>query len=120
MLHFRIADGKTAGGASAGGLLLGHAMQCAEAPDQVHSVDADDFVRGKEIRKDSKRYPVLWVVEGGHEHEAVGDVEVGVAGGKALAAKDDGARHGKLDDGPLLAGRGARGLEAGEVFGERD
>jgi hypothetical protein len=91
------------------GLLLGHAMECAEAPDEVDGVDADDLAAGEEFGERVESDAVVGIVEGGDEDEAVGDVEVGVAGREALAAKDDGARHGQVDDGELLAlGRAKR------------
>ena len=95
-------------------------MQRAEAPDQVDAVDADDFAVGKELGESVERDAVVWIVKCGHENEAVGDVEVGVTGREALAAKDNGARHGQLDDRELLALRSARGFEAREILGEWD
>ena len=34
------------------GLLLGHAMHGAQAPDEVHAVDADDGVQGKHVPRE--------------------------------------------------------------------
>src|SRR6185437_2496598 len=81
---------------------------------------ADDVAPRKNIGEDVECDAVVAVVEGGDEYDAVGDVEIGVAGGDALVAKDDGARHGQLDDGELEAGRRARGFEAPKIFSERD
>ena len=100
-------------------LLLRHAVQRAQAPDQVHAVDADHFAAGKNLGQHVQRHAVVGIVERGHQHQAVGDVEVGVAGRQALAAKDDRPRHGQLDDGELLAVGSARGLEAREILGQR-
>ncbi len=58
----------------------------------------------------------------GTRTSAVGDVEVGVAGGEALAFEDDGRWHGEFDDLERLSLVGAVGVaeaaEAVEVFGE--
>ena len=67
----------------------------------------------------------LAVVEGGDEDERVGDVEVGVAGGEALALEDDGRGHGQArrcwKGLPWLeAGGVAEGVEAVEVLGQRE
>ncbi len=61
---------------------------------------------------------VVAVVEGGDEDEIVGDVEVGVAGGQALAFEDDGRGHGEFDDFEGLVLEVADSAEAVEVFGE--
>ena len=82
-----------------GGPLLGDAVERAEAPDQIGAVDADDLAgRG--------RPPAAWPEpprraagrRSGSEHEAVGDVEVGVARRQALALVIQGARHRQRDD----------------------
>ena len=45
-----------------------------------------------------KGFVVVWVAISREEHDAVGDIEIGIAGGKALAAMFDDTRHWKLDD----------------------
>ena len=80
------------------GFLLGEAVEGAEAPDEVDGVDADDFAGGEAGGDDVERVAVVCVVEGGDEDERVGDVEVGVAGGEALAFEEDGRGHGEFDD----------------------
>ncbi len=70
------------------GLLLGQAVEGAEAPDEVDGVDADDFAGGEAAGDGVEGVAVVGVVEGGDEDEVVGDVEVGVAGGEALAFED--------------------------------
>ena len=78
-------------------------MQGAESPDEIDGMDADDFAVGKKLGENFERDAVVGIVEGRHQDQAVGDIEVGVAGGKALAAKDDRARQGQFDDRELLA-----------------
>jgi len=56
-------------------------------------MDADDGVQGKQFSENVERNAVVGVVECGHQHQAVGDVEIGVAGRQALTFKND--RRGK-------------------------
>src|SRR5579863_6894270 len=102
-----------------GRLLLGHAVESAEAPDEIDRMDADDFAAGECGGDGVEGDAVVGIVKCGHEHDAVSDIEVGVAGGQALVAKYDRARQRELDEVELLAGGRARGFEAGEVVGER-
>ena len=53
----------------------------AEPPGQVHAMDSYDLAVGKQLPQDVKRNPVVGVVEGRHEDEAVGDVEIGATAG---------------------------------------
>ena len=73
-------------------------MEGAQAPDEVDGVDADDFAVGEAAGDGVEGVAVVGVVEGGDEDERVGDVEVGVAGGEALAFEGDGVGHGEFDD----------------------
>ena len=102
------------------GLLLGHAVERAEAPDEVGAVDAGDGAVGEAVGEGVEGDAVVGVVEGGDEDEVVGDVEVGVAGGEALAFEDDGCGHGEGADFEGLAVEVAGGAEAVEIFGERE
>ncbi len=81
-------------------------------------MDADDLAGGEAGGDDVEGVAVVGVVEGGDEDEAVGDVEVGVAGGKALAFEDDWCGHGEFNDLEGVAGEVAEVAEAVEVFGE--
>lgn len=94
-------------------------MEGAEAPDEVYGVDADDVAGGEAGGDGVERTAVVGVVEGGDEDRVVGDVEVGVAGGEALAFEDDRGGHGEFDDMERVAGEVAGGAEAVEVLGER-
>ena len=99
-------------------------MEGAEAPDEVDGVDTDDLAGGEAGGDDVERAAVVRIIEGGDEDEAVGDVEVGVAGREALTFEDDGRGHGEGDDAEGLAFVGgvgaAEGVEAVEVLGERE
>src|SRR6185437_4431445 len=85
------------------GLLLGHAVEGAEAPDEVNAVHADDVTAGKNLSENVESKPVVGVVKGGNKDQVVGEVEIRVAGRDTLVAEDNGARHGQLADGELLA-----------------
>jgi hypothetical protein len=90
----------------------------AESPDEVAGINGDDFARGEQRGQRVQGDAVVGVVEDGHEHDAVGDVEVGVAGGQAALLEDDGAGHGKFDDVERLAGLICSGAEAAEIVAE--
>ncbi len=100
-------------------LLLGHAMQRAESPDQIDAVDADDLAIGKQLGQNVQRHAVVGIMKCRHQHQPIGDIEIRIAGGQALAAKDDGARQRQFDDRELLSVQRARGLEAREILGQR-
>ena len=75
-------------------LLLGHAVHCAQAPDEISGIDGDDLAGGKQVRQRVKRDAVVGAIEDRREHDSVRDVEVGVAGGKATAFEDTGCGMG--------------------------
>ncbi len=56
-------------------------MDGAEADGQVFASDGDDVVIGHGAFQGAKGVVVGGLAEGGDEHAAVGDEEVGVAGG---------------------------------------
>ena len=93
-------------------------MEGAEAPDEIGRVDAGDGAVGETGGDSGEGDAVVGVVEGGHEDERVGDVEVGVGGGEALPVEDDGRGHGEGAEGEGLAVAVAGGAKAVEVFGE--
>src|SRR6185312_15973554 len=71
----------------AGGLLLGHAVERAKAPDEVDAVHADDVAAGENFREDVQGKAIIGVVKDRDKDQAVGEVEIGVAGGHALVTK---------------------------------
>ena len=97
---------------------MGEAVEGAEAPDEVDGVDADDFAVGEAGGDDVEGVAVVGVVEGGDEDQAVGDVEVGVAGGEALVFEEDRRGHGEFDYFEGSVFEVAEAAEAVEVFGE--
>ncbi len=102
-----------------GWLLLRHAVQCAEPPDQISAVDADDLAVGEEVSEDVEGEAVVGIVEDGNENEAIGNVEIGVAGGEAASFEEHWAGHGEFDDGERLAILVGGGAEAADVFAQR-
>ena len=96
-----------------------HAVHGAESPDEVAGVDWDDLSRGEELCQRVEGDAVVGIVEDWNEHDAVCDVEIGVAGGEAALLEDDGAGHGEFDDRQRLGVLVGGGLESAEIFGER-
>ncbi len=99
-------------------LLLSHAVQGAESPDEVAGINRDDFARGEKRCQRVQGDAVVGIVEDGREHDAVRDVEIGVAGGQAPPLKDDGTGHGKFDDVQRLARLVARAAETEKVVAQ--
>ncbi len=92
-----------------GRFLLREAMERPQTEDEVAAVEADDLTTGEEVGQDLERLVVGRIVEHRDEHQAVGDVEVGVAGRQTLALEDHRLGHRQLDhthgDAVLDAGR---------------
>src|SRR2546425_12200854 len=74
-------------------LLLRHAVERAQTPDQVQRRDAHDAPIGKQLLQYGLSYAVVPVVEGRKQHDAVGNVEVGVAGRQSLVLVEHRTRH---------------------------
>ena len=64
-------------------LLLRHAVESAEAKDQVAAGDAYDFAPWKKPGECVERDAIVGIVECGHDHDIIRDVEIRVAGGQA-------------------------------------
>ena len=62
-------------------LLLGHAVQRPQAPDQITAVNAHYLAVRKELGKHIECLAVVGIIKGRHQHQFVGDIEVGVACG---------------------------------------
>src|ERR1700733_11233965 len=96
-------------------LLLRHAMQRAESPDQIAGINRHDFARREKLGESVERNAIIWIVEHRHEHQAIRDIKIGVAGGRAEAFKDDRARQRDFDDVKSLTMLIACGAEASEI-----
>ena len=95
---------------------MGHAMDRAEAEDEVAAGNGDDLAIGEQAGEGGEGDAVIWVAEGGDEDDAVGDVKIGVACGKALAGEKYWLGHGEGFDAQGLAGFIFHLLEQGEIF----
>src|SRR6478672_11082044 len=70
-------------------LLLRHAVDRAQAPDEVSAMDADNLTIRKQVSENIQRMAIVWIIEGRHQHQSIRDVKVGVAGGQPLSAKNN-------------------------------
>jgi hypothetical protein len=100
------------------GLLLGHAVHGAESPDQVAGKNRYYFSRGKYGGQGVEGNAIVGIVEDWNQHDAVGDVEIGVAGGEAAVLEDYGRGHGELDYVERLALLVGHGSETAEIIAE--
>ena len=83
----------------AGRLLLRHAVERAAAGDEARAQRPTTVAAGEERPQDVERPLRLRVAVDGHEHGAVGDVEVGVGQRQPLAFELDArCRERQLDD----------------------
>jgi hypothetical protein len=95
--------------------LHGHAVEGAEAEDEVNTIYTNDLAVGEELLEGIEGDAVGGVVEVGTS-TAVCDIEVGVARGESLAAVNDGFGHGEGDDAEGAAVEIAGAAEEVEVF----
>src|SRR5437660_1790754 len=79
-------------------LLLADAMEGAEAPDQFGGINAQNAAVWKSFLQDGQGLGVVGMTISRDQDNLVGDVKVGVARGKALAAIFNDSRHGQLDN----------------------
>src|ERR1700683_4531478 len=79
-------------------LLLCQAMNGAESPDQINGMDSNYRACGEQIAENAESYTVPRIVECGHQHGRIRNVEVRVAGGEAHALEKERRRHGQLND----------------------
>src|SRR5687767_7007035 len=96
-------------------LLLRKTVQRAEPPHEIHGMNAGDRVPRKRFSDSVERDAVVGIVERRYKNSAIGDVEVRVAGGEALAVHEHGARKRNGHDLQLVLLRGY--LEAAEIIG---
>jgi len=100
-------------------LLLGQAMERAEAQDEIHGVNAHDGAVLEQLAQDAKGHAIVRIVERGHENGVVGDVEVRVARRQAIILEVKRRRHGERHDLRLRAVLEPQILDALPVLGER-
>ena len=82
-------------------------------------MDACDRAVGKAVGQSVERDTIVGIVEGWHQHEAVADIEVRIAGGQALVFEDHRCRHWQRANLKRLAIEVAQVTQALEIFGQR-
>ena len=70
-------------------------MESTQPPDQLDAVDGDDLPARERLPQHRGRPGVVPVVEAGHQHDLVADVEIRVARGQPLAVAHDLGGHGQ-------------------------
>ena len=70
-------------------LLLRHAVQRAQPPDEIAAVDADHLALGKQLSQSIQRGAIVGIAKHRHQHQLVGNVKIGIAGGQPLSFKVD-------------------------------
>src|SRR5215813_3334493 len=84
--------------------LLSHAVDGAEAENEVAAVHANDFAVEEILGEDIERDAVVRIVENRNKDKFVGDIEIRVAGGETLAVEENRRGHGEFFDTKLPAG----------------
>src|SRR5208282_2291054 len=79
-------------------LLLRHAVQRTESPDQIARIDRHDFASGENFRERVERNSIIRIVEDRRQHGSIRNIKVGVAGGQLAPFEYDRTRHGNFDD----------------------
>ena len=92
-------------------LFVRHAVNGAQSPNQITAIDADHLPAGKALLQDVDGLLVSRTAVGGDEDYGVGDVEVGVTGGQALAVEIHRLGHGELHDVQRLSVETGHGFE---------
>src|ERR1700721_2893153 len=77
------------------GLLLRHAMERAEAEDEIPARYPYDFSAREKFGEGVESDPVVRIVERRDDDDFVGDVKIRVAGGEALAIEINWGGHGE-------------------------
>jgi hypothetical protein len=80
------------------GLLLGEAMQCAEAKDKINGVNADHGAVLEELTKNAEGNAIVWIVEGWNDYGSVADIKVCIARRQPVTVEEDGFRHRQRHD----------------------
>ena len=91
-------------------------MEGTQAPDEFGGVDADDAMLRHLALKDFEGKSVVGIAVRREQHDAIGDVEIGVAGGETLAVVLDGPGHGQFDDAERLARGILHGVKPFEIL----
>src|SRR5664280_3800133 len=99
-------------------LLLRHAVQRAQSPDEVPAINPDNLTIGKYCGEGIECDPIVGIAEYGHKHQLVGDVEIGIAGGQAPSTKVYRSRHWQLHHAQRMARLVGALLQPSEVVAQ--
>ena len=69
-----------------------------QAPDQRLTGEAKDAAIWEDLLQNHQGALVVGMVVGGDQHNPIGNVKVGIAGGQACGWRPDRARHGEWYD----------------------
>ena len=79
-------------------LLLRQAMHGAESPDQVAGINGDDLSRFENRRQRVKGNAIVGIIEDRRQHNAIGNVKVGITRRQASLLEEDRSGHRHLDN----------------------
>ena len=75
-------------------LLLGHAVDRPESPDQISTVNSNHFAVGKDVGQNVERNTIIWIVEDRHQHNSISDIEICIAGREPASFEVNRRGHG--------------------------
>src|ERR1700738_509755 len=78
--------------------------------------DADDLAAGEKAGEGVESDAIVGVIERRNDHELVGDIKIGVAGGQALIIEINWRGHGKRFNSERAAVEVFHGLQQSEIF----
>jgi hypothetical protein len=99
--------------------LLRQTVEGAETPHQIDGMDADDLVVWHQRRERVEGDAVAWIVERRDDDDAIGDVEVRIAGWQPFAVHDDRPGERKLHDAQWRMAVARDVLEPSQVVEDR-
>ena len=88
-----------------------HAVQGSKPENEITTIYSNHGSVREVLSDEVERDAVVGIVEYRDKYEAIGDIEVGVAGRKTLALEENGCRHGKFHHTEPFAGLVGRLLE---------
>src|ERR1700677_2880399 len=86
-------------------LLLRQAVQCAESPDQIARINRHNFACRKKVRERVESNTIVRIVEQRHQHDAIRDIKIGVAGRQLTALEYNRTGHRNLNNLKFLSVR---------------
>ncbi len=93
-------------------LLLRQAVKRAQSQGECGGRQRNDLAIGKTLRQYLAGTPIERILESGHQHAPVDDIEIGIAGGQALRPEVLGGRPGQRNHGQVAVTRSTHGCGA--------